>query len=62
MPITAKARINKILQNQPDDSSYEELVRELAFEAMIDRGIRDMKKGRLISDRSMGRRIRAWQK
>ena len=31
---TAKDQLRKLLDEQPDDSSYEELVRELAFSVM----------------------------
>ncbi len=31
-------QIAKILPDQPDDSSYDELLQELAFARMIDRG------------------------
>ena len=34
---SAKEQIAKILQDQPDDSSYDEILRELAFARMIER-------------------------
>lgn len=33
--LTDKQRILEVLERQPDDSSYDELLRELAFERMI---------------------------
>ncbi len=59
---TAKEQMTRIIQEQPDDSSYEEILRELAFARMIERGVEDSKEGRTISNADMERRIRAWQK
>jgi predicted transcriptional regulator len=59
---SAKERIAKILQDQPDDSSYDELLRELAFGRMIDRGLADSDAGKTISHEEMGRRIKTWQR
>jgi predicted transcriptional regulator len=58
---TAKDRIVEIIRQQPDDSSYEEILRELAFARMIDRGLEDSRVGRTISNEEMERRIRTWQ-
>jgi predicted transcriptional regulator len=59
---TAKDQISEILKRQPDDSSYDEIVRELAFEAMVQRGLRDSDEGRTISNEEMQHRIKTWQK
>jgi predicted transcriptional regulator len=59
---TAKERIVEIIQQQPDDSSYEEILRELAFARMIDRGLEDSRSGRTLSNEEMERRIRTWQR
>lgn len=59
--MTAKERIRELLDAQPDDASYDEILRELAFERMVDRGMSDVRQGRVISDEEMGKRIRRWQ-
>ena len=59
---TAKEQIARLLEQQPDDSTVEELVRELALSIMIDRGIRDSDAGRTISNEEMRHRIRQWRK
>ena len=59
---TAKERIVEIIQQQSDDSSYEEILRELAFARMIDTGLDDSRAGRTISNEEMERRIRPWQR
>ncbi len=57
---TAKEQMLEILQGQPDDSSYEELLRELAFEQMVERGFDDADHGSTISNEEMERRISSW--
>ena len=52
----------KIIQEQPDDSSFDEIIRELAFSNMIDRGLSDSDKGNVIPHEDMGKRIASWQK
>jgi hypothetical protein len=59
---TAKEELTRLIQRQPDDSSSEEIVRELAFHVMVERGIADSDAKRTISNEEMGRRIRSWQK
>lgn len=59
---TAKEELTKLIQRQPDGSSPEEIVRELAFHVMVERGLADADAKRTISNEEMGRRIRSWQK
>ncbi len=57
---TAKDELKTLLEQQPEDSSSEELVRELAFHVMIQRGLADSDAGRTVSNEDMDRRIRSW--
>lgn len=57
---TVKQKMTEVIQAQPDDASYEEIMRELAFERMIERGLEDSRKGRTITNEEMGHRIRTW--
>ena len=59
---TAKEHIAELIKRQPDDSSYDEIVRELAFDLMVQRGLKDSDEGRTISNEEMSQRIRTWQK
>ncbi len=59
---SAKEQMAKIVQEQPDDSSYDEILRELAFARMIERGLVDSQEGRTIIDEEMSRRIKTWRK
>lgn len=56
-----KERLTEVIQNQPEDASYDEIMRELAFERMIERGLEDVRQGRVISNEEMEHRIRTWQ-
>jgi hypothetical protein len=59
---TAKEQITELIRKQPDDSSYDEIVRVLAFDLMVKRGLKDSAEGRTISNEEMHRRIKTWPK
>ncbi len=59
---TAKEEMTRLIAALPDDSSREEIVRELAFHIMIERGLADSDAKRVIANDEMARRIRSWQK
>lgn len=59
---TAKKEMIELINEQPDDMNYDELLRELAFKKMIDRGLEDSRKGRTIANETMKRKIQSWQK
>ena len=57
-----KERMAELIQEQPEDATYEEIMRELAFQRMISRGLEDSRAGRVVPNDEMARRIRTWQK
>ncbi|HJZ79375.1 MAG TPA: hypothetical protein VKD91_03485 [Pyrinomonadaceae bacterium] len=59
---TAKDQITEIVNKQPDDSSYDDIIRALAFDLMVKRGLKDSDQGRVISNEEMQHRIGTWQK
>jgi hypothetical protein len=59
---TPKAQMIELIDKQPDDSSYDELLRELAFARMVDRGLADADAGRTVSHDTMKRTIESWRK
>jgi hypothetical protein len=59
---TAKQELTQLIERQPEDSSREEIIRELAFHTMVERGLADSDAQRVISNDEMARRIRLWQK
>jgi predicted transcriptional regulator len=58
---TPKEQLSRLIQNQPDDSSAEEIVRELAFHVMVERGLADSDTRRIVSNEETARRIRSWR-
>jgi len=56
-----KKRMFEVIQQQPEDASYEEILRELAFERMVQRGLNDSREGRVIDNKDMEKQIRSWQ-
>ncbi|MXS82634.1 hypothetical protein [Nitrosomonas oligotropha] len=59
---SVKEKMTGIIQSQPEDATYEEIMRELAFERMVARGLDDSRQGRVLSNSEMERQIRTWQK
>ena len=59
---SVKDSMIEIIKGQPDDSSYDEILRELAFVRMIEQGLSDSDRGRTVSNEDMKRRIISWQK
>jgi len=57
-----KDQMKEIIEDQPDDSSYGDILRELAFHRMIKQGIEDSEAGLSISDKKMKEKINSWQK
>ena len=57
-----KALIRAVLEAQPEDATYEEILREMAFDRMVEKGLADVRAGRTISDRELERRVEQWRK
>ena len=57
---SAKRQMITLLEQQPEDSSYDELLRELAFARMIHRGLKDLETGRTLTNDAMRREIQSW--
>lgn len=58
---TPKEQMARIIEAQPDDSSWEEILRELAFARMVERGLEDSDAGRTTSSEEMQERIDSWR-
>ena len=61
MTVVAKQNAEKIIQSLPDDSSYDEILKELAFAKMIEQGLDDSENNRVISNEEMEQKILQWQ-
>jgi len=57
-----KEKMKELIEQQPDDATYEEILRELAFAGMVERGLADARQRRTVSNEEMGQRIRLWQR
>lgn len=57
----AKKEMLDVIRQQPEDSSYDEILRELALRRMVDRGLDDSRCGRVLSHEEMGRRMGKWR-
>jgi len=58
----AKQSAKKVIDSLPDDTSYDEIIKELAFHRMIERGLEDSKNGRTISNEEMKQKIKQWRR
>ena len=55
-----KQLVKKIVDSLPEDTSYDEILKELAFNKMIQKGLKDSKVGKVISNKEMKKRIQSW--
>lgn len=55
--VSPKQQMMAVLQQQPDDSTYDELLRELAFSKVVERGLQDVDAGRVVSNEEVKQRI-----
>lgn len=58
----AKSMVTEVLATLPDDASYDEILRELAFQRMVERGLDDARQGRVISHDDIKRQAAQWRK
>lgn len=58
--MTAKALAIKVIKNQPEDSTMNELIDELLMGASIQRGIEDSLAGRVISHEQLKKEVESW--
>jgi len=60
--ISAKHTLIRLIEQQPEDSSYDDILRELAFGRMIERGLADAEARRTVPHEEMKRTIESWRK
>jgi len=54
--------MTEIILSQPDDSTYDEIMKELAFHRMVEQGLKDSRDNKTLSNEEMKKQIRTWQK
>ena len=57
---TAKEEVRKILDHIPDDSSFEDIQYHIYVREKIERGLKDIKEGHLLSQEEVERRMSKW--
>lgn len=58
----AKDHIKQLINFLPEDSTYDDILREVAFSRMVENGLSDSRENRTISNEDMEHRIKSWRK
>jgi len=61
-PRTGKDKVRAILEELPDDSTFDDVLHELAFARMIEKGIADADAGRVKGLAEVRRIVESWAK
>lgn len=56
----AKEEVRKILDQLPDDASFEDIQYHIYVREKIEHGLKDIKEGRVISQQEIERRMSKW--
>jgi predicted transcriptional regulator len=57
---SAKEEVRRILEHIPDNASFEDIQYHIYVREKIERGLRDVKEGRGLSQEEVERRMRQW--
>jgi len=57
---SAECVLREVIEALPEDASYVEIIRELAFAHMVERGLADVRSGRSVSHDEALQRMRSW--
>lgn len=57
---TAKEEVRKMLKQIPDDSSFEDIQYHIYVREKIERGLKDIEEGRVLSQEEVERRMSRW--
>jgi len=60
MMTAPKDEAKKVIDSLPEDTTYDEILRELAFDKMIQRGLDNVEDGKVISNEEMKNTIVQW--
>ena len=59
---TAKQSAVKIIEQLPDEASYEDIMDRLLFMQKVDAGLEDIRQGRVITHEEAKKRLAMWLK
>ena len=57
---TTKEAVLKMIERMPEDSSLESMIYELYFRQKVDRGLRELEKGKTVSHEDVKRSVSRW--
>lgn len=57
---TAKEKVKKMLDQIPDDASFEDIQYHIYVREKIERGLKDIKEGRVLSQEEVEQRMSKW--
>ncbi len=57
---TAKEEVQKMLEQIPDDSSFEDIQYHIYVREKIERGLKDIEEGRILDQEEIERRMSKW--
>lgn len=57
---SAKEEVRRILEQIPDNASFEDIQYHIYVREKIERGLEDVKQGRVIDQEEVERRMRKW--
>ena len=55
-----KEKMIKIITDQPEDSSFDEILHELSFTAMVNNGLRDSLEDNVVTTEDLKKEIERW--
>jgi len=59
---TAKQNALEVIKNLPDESSYEDIMEKIYFMQKVEKGIQDIKEGKVIPHEEVKKRLTRWLK
>lgn len=58
--MSAVEKVKEVVSSLPEDSSYDEIIKELMLNKMIKQGLEDSKQGKVTTNRKMLDKIKSW--
>lgn len=60
MPATAKEQVRQILDEMPDDASFQDIEYRIHLRRKVDQGLADIEQGRVLEEEEVERRMARW--
>lgn len=60
MPVTAKDTVRRMLDEIPDDATYEDIEYRIYVRRKVEQGLKDLEEGRTSSHEEVERRMARW--